>query len=57
MNRPVLHRAFDQFEEHLKLLINEGNQRMKNSLANVQSTAAQALRDMPLADRPAIALC
>jgi len=33
-----------QYEDHLKLLINELNHRVKNTLATVQSMAAQSLR-------------
>ncbi|WP_134500465.1 PAS domain-containing sensor histidine kinase [Microvirga pakistanensis] len=37
-------------EEHLRLLINELNHRVKNTLATVQSLAAQSLRDVQLSD-------
>ncbi|MEZ0169147.1 PAS domain S-box protein [Microvirga sp. TS319] len=37
-------------EEHLRLLINELNHRVKNTLATVQSLAAQSLREVRLSD-------
>ncbi len=37
-------------EEHLRLLINELNHRVKNTLATVQSLAAQSLRDVRSSD-------
>ena len=37
-------------EEHLKLLINELNHRVKNTLATVQSIAAQSFRELETAD-------
>lgn len=40
-------------EEHLRLLINELNHRVKNTLATVQSLAAQSLREVRLADEGA----
>ena len=40
-------------EEHLRLLINELNHRVKNTLATVQSLAAQSLRDVRLSDEGA----
>ena len=40
-------------EEHLRLLINELNHRVKNTLATVQSLAAHSLRDVRLSDEGA----
>ena len=37
-------------EEHLKLLVNELNHRVKNTLATVQSIAAQTMREPELSE-------
>jgi PAS domain S-box-containing protein len=42
-------------EEHLRLLVNELNHRVKNTLATVQSIGAQSFRDVKLSDESATA--
>ncbi|HZH09309.1 MAG TPA: HWE histidine kinase domain-containing protein [Microvirga sp.] len=42
-------------EEHLRLLVNELNHRVKNTLATVQSIATQSLRDIQISDSNGVA--